>query len=362
MTPCIWDSDTLDTELRGLPDALDLIVGRWHRHSDAYYHQRITRLAGKDELTLAELDDLAVAHERLAQRDKAIAVMARKAEALKATPDKEHQYRYHANLGTFYAHAGKFDEALTELRAAIKINPEAHFGREVFQIELIEYIAAASKDPTIWARRSFLRHAGYAMSLHIGAGGLQPVDYDREQWQQDWGGKRKLDWDAATKAVGGMLRFGGLEGAELYRALGELYLAKQHLNLAWWAFGRAAERGHPATDTMRAVQRSIEKHWDEARPHTRNGQVNPTQDDYQKKRAEADRWLDAFQKAEAKAIGRGEDVSTDAALKALLDAANGKQPTTPKKAASAMSWSTLTLISAAGLFVILLAMRARAGQ
>lgn len=40
MTPCIWDSDTLDTELRGLPDAFDLIVGRWHRHSDAYYEQQ----------------------------------------------------------------------------------------------------------------------------------------------------------------------------------------------------------------------------------------------------------------------------------------------------------------------------------
>ena len=33
--PCYWDSDTLDTELRGLPDAFDLVVGRWHRHGDA---------------------------------------------------------------------------------------------------------------------------------------------------------------------------------------------------------------------------------------------------------------------------------------------------------------------------------------
>lgn len=33
--PCLWESDTFNTELRGLPDAFDLVVGRWHRHGDA---------------------------------------------------------------------------------------------------------------------------------------------------------------------------------------------------------------------------------------------------------------------------------------------------------------------------------------
>lgn len=362
MTPCIWDSDTLDTELRGLPDAFDLIVGRWHRHSDAYYEQRITKIGGKESLSLDEFDDLAVAYERLQQRDKAIEVMARKAGALAKTPDKEHQYRYHANLGTFYAHSGKFDEALIELRTAIKINPAAHFGREVYQIELIEYVAAAKKDPAIWKRRSFLRHAGYGLSLYIGAEGLQAADLGPEDRNEDWGGKRKVDWDAATKAVGGMLRFGGLEGAELYRSLGELYLAKQHLNLAWWAFGHAAERGHPATETMRAVQRSIEKHWDEARSHKNTGHVNPTQADYTKKRAEADAWLAAFQHAEMAAIERGEDVRSDAVLKALLDYANGVAPVEPPASSEPISWSMVTFFSAIGLFVILLAFRVRMGR
>jgi len=26
MAPCLWDSDTLDTELRGLPEAFDLVA------------------------------------------------------------------------------------------------------------------------------------------------------------------------------------------------------------------------------------------------------------------------------------------------------------------------------------------------
>jgi len=332
MPPCIWDSDTLDTELRGLPSAFDLVVGRWHRHGDAYYQERIARLADKESLTLGELDDLAVAYERLRQRQQAIAVMAQKAAALATSPDAEHQYRYHANLGTFYAHSGRFAEALAELQKAIKLNPDAHFGRERFQIELIEYVAAAQKDPSIWKRRSFLRHAGYRVPLFIGAEGLRVTGYDdREEWRADWSGERKLDLDAATKAVAGMLRFGGLEGAELYRSLGELYLAKRHLNLAWWAFGRAAERGHPAAETMRATQRSIEKHWNEARKYTRTGHVNPKQKDYQRERRAADGWLKAFQQAEAAAIKRGEDVSSDAGLKALLKYADEAYPATRGK-------------------------------
>src|SRR5690606_14874135 len=122
MSPCLWDSDTLDTELRGLPDAFDLVIGRWHRHSEAYYEARVAKLASKTSMELADYDDLAVAYEHLQRRDDAIAVMAKKSEALAVTPDKEHQYRYHANLGTFYAHAGKFVAALVELRQAIAIN------------------------------------------------------------------------------------------------------------------------------------------------------------------------------------------------------------------------------------------------
>lgn len=362
MTPCIWDSDTLDTELRGLPDSFNLVVGRWHRHSDAYYQLRITKLGDKQDLTLAEYDDLAVAYERLKNRDKAIEVMARKAKALEKAPDEDHQYRYHANLGTFYAHSGKFDDALRELRTAVKINPKAHFGREHFQIELIEYVAAARANPELWRRRSFLRHAGYRVPMLVGSGGLKSAEYVKAEWDADWGGKRVLDWDVAHKAVGGMLRFGGLEGAELYRALGELYLAKEHLNLAWWSFGRALERGHPAKDTMRAVQKSIEKHWDEARPHNSTGHVNPTQDDYKKRRTEADEWLETFQKAEAAAIERGEDVSSEKVLQRLLREADGEVPPAVEAQTSMTSWVMLGAAAAVGVLALMLSLRLRGSR
>lgn len=318
VAPCLWDSDTLDTELRGLPDAFDLVVGRWHRHGDAYYEARIARIVEDGLGGLGDYDDLAVAHERLGQRDEAIAVMERKQLALREAPNEEHQYRYHANLGTFYAHAGRFDEALAELRKALAINPDAHFGREKFQIELIEYVAAATDDPTLWSSSSFLRHAGYRLASW---GAVRALGSDVHST-----GQRELPSNEAYGAIAGMLRFGGLEGPELYRSLGELFLHEEALNLAWWSFGRAIERGHPASEGLAEAQLRIEAHWADTRAHTGRGPEAPTPADYAEIRGSADRWLRAFQAEEAAAVARGGDVTSDVALKQWMSAADAAEP------------------------------------
>ncbi len=353
MTPCLWDSDTLDTELRGLPDSFDLVIGRWHRHSDAYYEDRVAKLKDKTSLELTDFDDLAVAYEHLDRRDEAVQTMALKAEALARTPSEEHQYRYHANLGTFHAHGGHFDRALMELRTAVEINPDAHFGRERFQIELIEYVAAAKKEPGVW-NRSFLRHSGYKLPMLIGTHWMDHMDSTGDPSEL-----RELDWDEAHKAIGGMLRFGGLEGAELYRSLGELYLNKRHLNLAWWAFGRAIERGHPAARNLKHGQRGIVEHWTKAAEATSTSVAIPTQADYTARRADADRWLAAFQDAEASMIREGQDVTTDASLQSLLEIANKAVPAIPHPAATKrLSQETkLSLILGAMVIVVWLIVR-----
>ena len=74
----------------------------------------------------------------------------------------------------------------------------------------------------------------------------------------------------------------------------------------------------PAADLLRAGQRSIERHWTEARKIQRTGPVAPTRAQVGDARARADAWVAAFQQAEAAAIRRGDDVQGDAALQALL--------------------------------------------
>lgn len=64
---CAWDHDTIAMERQRFPEAHELIVGYFLRHSDVYYHWRI-----KDRLktpfenrTPAQYDDIAVAYDKL---------------------------------------------------------------------------------------------------------------------------------------------------------------------------------------------------------------------------------------------------------------------------------------------------------
>lgn len=151
---CLWDRDTLAMEMKRFPGAAEAIVGRFERNPPQYYQMRADRLlpvfkSGK--ATLEELDDLATAYDRLGKDDEAISVMAEKAKRLKGKLDNEHLYRYHANLGTFQVHKWLHDgakkedlalakESLKNIQAAITINSDAHFGREVVQLHCIEWL------------------------------------------------------------------------------------------------------------------------------------------------------------------------------------------------------------------------------
>lgn len=153
---CLWDRDTLAAEARGRPGVAEVLVGWIDRWPDEVYEVRLERVAAAvddDPAALELYDDAGVACDRLGRHDEAIAWMERKRTSLDAlaTTDDEHEYRYHANLGTFYVHRwihggadrddlGDVERAEEHLQRAIAINPEAHFGREVVQLRLVELL------------------------------------------------------------------------------------------------------------------------------------------------------------------------------------------------------------------------------
>lgn len=158
---CIWDRDTLANEANGIPDVISVITGRFERNPPRYYEMRLERVAqnvrqNPDDLAL--YDDAGAACDRLGRGDEAIAWMDRKREVmdrLKEPASSDHRYRYHANLGTFLAHRwfknganpDRIDEmkaAAGHIRKAIKINPNAHFGREKYQLIAMEWILAGA--------------------------------------------------------------------------------------------------------------------------------------------------------------------------------------------------------------------------
>jgi tetratricopeptide (TPR) repeat protein len=165
---CYWDRDTIETEIRSIEgqNVIDAMIGYFERYPPLYYEMRLARVTSQlesDTHDLAAFDDAGVACDRLERFDDAIAWMARKKMILDRLPADDsdaqtHRYRYHANLGTFIVHRwskkganrdaiGEVIEARNEIAKAIEINPDAHFGREKYQLMAMDWIISPPKMP-----------------------------------------------------------------------------------------------------------------------------------------------------------------------------------------------------------------------
>lgn len=153
---CLWDRDTIAMEAQGRLEVVETMVGWFDRFPAEYYQMRLDRvtreLSDKPE-RLDLYDDAAVSCDRLGHPDEAVAWMEKKQAAMLPLPQEktqDHRYRLHANLGVFRTHqwiksaerdrhVEKLDLAIQEVRAALEINPNAHFGRERAHLALLEW-------------------------------------------------------------------------------------------------------------------------------------------------------------------------------------------------------------------------------
>jgi len=240
---CLWDYDTLQMERERFPGALELIVGKFLRHTDEFYEWRVkdrrakiaAHDAGEKKLTDEDLarayDDLAAALDKLKRHDEAIATIRKKAERLPKTGE----YETHANLGTFLAHSGRLEEGVAELKRAIEINPEAHFGREKYQVLLIEYVIEkrgqneANSLPLLPDQRlNFVNDTaacGFAEWV-LARNGLDQPPYEDPETKKSKPTETDAELDRAIKGVLGMMRFGDYRSPVLLEALGDLLLAR----------------------------------------------------------------------------------------------------------------------------------------
>lgn len=106
---CRWDRDTLAEEAKGSNlDVLRVIVGRFERNPPLYFQMRLDRVAKEIESNSGNLDlynDAAVACDHLGKFDEAIRWMEKQEKVIaKGRVTSDAMYRFHANLGTFYAH------------------------------------------------------------------------------------------------------------------------------------------------------------------------------------------------------------------------------------------------------------------
>lgn len=206
-TACLWDHDTLAQERSRFPTALELITGKFLRHSPEFYEWRVRDRRKKlqaDPTNLLLHDDLVVALDKLGRHDEALAVV----EA--ANKLQSNRYETESNWGTVLIHAGRLEEGLAHLDAAVRINPDAHFGREVVQRQVVRWVLDARK-------------AGRTLPVTA----VREPDADgRAFWSllADWPAQEEKAGNhaAAVKGVLGMMRFGRHDSPVLLEALGRL--------------------------------------------------------------------------------------------------------------------------------------------
>lgn len=216
---CLWDTDTLQMERKRFPGADELITGRFVRHSRAYYEWRLEdRLKRVQPYDPEVVDDLAVAYDKLGRQSEGIAILE---SCLSEHPDR---YETIANLGTLLIHSGKPDEGAKLIERAIEINPQAHFGREKYQLLLVRYIQQSElKSKGVLSSESrWQQHeaAGFAKFV------LEQKDLPTHGYTDIstvWKAQ-SAELDAARKGILGILHFGNFESPVVLEALGDVLL------------------------------------------------------------------------------------------------------------------------------------------
>jgi hypothetical protein len=215
---CIWDRDTLAMERARFPEVNELIVGYFPRHSPAYYAWRKKQVLAipLDQRKPSDYDDLGVSYDKLGEHGQAIATMLEKIERF---PD-EGLYETHANLGTFYIHNGELEQGTQYIGSAIEINPEAHFGREVYQKLLVEYVIEKRLYASSLSEDETGENINRAERPNFARFVFQQQDIENNHEA------REAEAELAIKGILGMMRFGNYDSPILLEALGDLLMVR----------------------------------------------------------------------------------------------------------------------------------------
>lgn len=205
---CGWDFDTIAMEKKKFPNIHELIVGKFLRHSQEFYHWRIInrKLQLHDYPDSLELyDDLGVAYDKTGQHELAINTMKMKDSIQPGL------YETYANIGTFYIHNGDFEKGVAFIEKAIEINPDAHFGREIFQKHLVDYLIEKLDTNKV-------------LTLPLAKINKKNNFYHYLKKHEFNGKPSEEELAKAIKGVAGMMHFGQYKHPVLLEALADLLL------------------------------------------------------------------------------------------------------------------------------------------
>lgn len=241
---CYWDHDTLAMETQAFPSVLEVISGEILIHSKAFYEWRINDRLGRlktEPNNYALYDDLAMAYDKVGETEKGIEVLL---SVLDSVPRR---YETISNLGTLYIHSRQFEKGGEYLEKAIEINPNAHFGREIFQLYLVKYMMARKSGYELHGRsielNSFATYLGYERKN------------DRRLGVKLASGE---GMEKAIEGLVGMLHFGNNNSPVMLEALGDLLSCDMANRLAARAFLKASLYSQDQSEKNRLYAKAVD--------------------------------------------------------------------------------------------------------
>jgi tetratricopeptide (TPR) repeat protein len=257
---CVGGLDSLQAERNGAPGVYEALLGLYGQHLPEYYQARAKRLRAEAAggWTARLYDDLAFAEAKLGRPAEAAALMRTKAQTYpSATTD--------ANLGRYLALAGDLpgaEEALARASGAL-------FAAE-WQLRAVRYLRAAQARP----RDPRVSLLGFDLADHLGP------DFRRTAPPSGLEAGPRASAEAALwdklglpeTALDGIISAWSVfppDHPEPSYALAELLAAKGYRRLAWHAYQRAIDLGHPRAELLAWQQQVLEGlPSGEARDHT----------------------------------------------------------------------------------------------
>ncbi len=299
---CLWDSDTLQQERSRFPSTLELVTGKFLRHSNEFYEWRVQDRVKKleyDPQNLAYYDDLGVAYDKIGENQKAIDTM------LKKDRIKPGLYETEANLGTFLIHGGKLEEGLKHINRAIEMNSDAHFGREKYQKMMVEYILSRRKEG----------HKSLPLAPEESSNELRNRLLEIKK-AEDWPSVADLTRrrENAVKGILGIMRFGNYDSPVVLELLGNVLssdhgevredakqlAARAYLKASYESKDSASKEGyrklaeHALTMQVRA-------------PQDRQMKLTELEPEFQEELKDASQWYAALREKEIGWIQDGKD-------------------------------------------------------
>jgi tetratricopeptide (TPR) repeat protein len=333
---CLWDHDTIKMERSRFPSTLELITGKFLRHTPELYQWRIQNRLNRlesDPTNAALLDDLAVAYDKTGQHDKAIETALR--------TERHHPGRYEtaANLGTFYIHAGKLSDGIPHIDRALKINPDAHFGREKYQKLLVEYVLYRRQDRPLTLPLAEVTVDSETTLESPSAGDATIRDTFAAFVQMNRGELlNPNERAAAVKGILGMMRFGKHDSPVLLEALGTLLVHRYRPTadaklLAARAFLKASYEvsDEPARVAYRAMASSAMQLQTSGPGREDQVSLEEVEADFQRELGEARAWYTELRDRELSWIREGQN--PEAEFDRLYDAdpeVSGMEVSDPK--------------------------------